>query len=153
VIAALTQLKRIEVLDGLARGRSFTLGQVELRPEGVRFGGRLVPRQGIAGYAVRGGGLVWDDERGKLAGEVWIDDQPFADALLDVFQIRRPGRDDERMPPGQGPRHGFFSITARTRIPGTFESPLHVFILGPLLVASAFGVHVAGRRAWLLLRG
>ena len=150
VIAELAQRKLREVLEGLAHGASFTLGAVELRPEGVRFGGRLLRWEAVAGYAVRDGGLLWDDERGKLAGEVWLNDAPFCDALVGVFEAKLPGKDYDRMQPGQGPRHGYFSITARTRVPGTFKYQLHVFILGPLLVALAFGLYVGGRRAWML---
>lgn len=77
--------------------------------------------ENVAGYAVRQGGLLWDDEKGNLAGEVRLANIPFADALVLAIGRRLPGKDYARMAPGEGPHGGVFAVTARTRTPGTFK--------------------------------
>lgn len=143
--------KANEALRAIASGKRYAFGSIVLDAHGIEHAGRLTRWDEIAGFAVRHGGLVWDDARGRLAGEVMLDDVPFADALRRVLAARLPGRDYEQMPRGQGPRHNAFSITARNRIPGTYKYALHVVCaLVPLLVL-VFGGYYAIHRASLLL--
>lgn len=149
VTRALAHSRATAALEAISVGHTFAFGEVALRPDGILFGGKVTRWEDIAGYAVREGGLLWDDAQGNLAGEVRLASVPFADALVLAISRRLPGKDYARMAPGDGPHGGVFAVTARTRNPGTFKYQLHVLgllVAIPLLVF----VFAQARRAYLL---
>lgn len=147
VVARVAAWKADEALRAIAGGGSFAFGPVTLSPVGIQHAGQLTAWDGILGFAVRQGGLVWDDARGRLAGEVLLPHVPFADGLCLAIARRLPGKDYARMPAGEGPQPGFFAITARTRIPGTFRYQKHLFLGVIPLVLLALGVAYVAQRA------
>lgn len=149
VLDPITSLQLAAARDAMAAGRPHAFGPMELSAAGIVFRGNLTRWDDIAGFAARHGGFAYDDARGKLAGEVLLGDVPFGDALVAAVRERIPDRDYDGMSPGAGPRHGFFSITARTRVPGTFKYQLHVFLLGPLILVGVFGLYYVVHRARL----
>lgn len=149
VVRALAKSRATAALAAIGRGDAFAFGDVALRPDGILFEGKVTRWDAIAGYAIRDGGLLWDDLEGNLAGEVRLANIPFSDALCLAIAHKLPGKDYARMPPGEGPHGGVFAITARTRTPGTFKYQLHTFaalLLLPLLIYGGLRIN----RAWKL---
>lgn len=146
VLEPITAIQASAARAAIAGGPPHAFGDVTLSAQGIAIRGALTPWDQIAGWAVRYGGLVYDDERGRLRGEVMLGNIPFGDGLVAAMQERLPDRNYETMAPGAGPSHGFFSITARTRVPGTFKYQLHVFLLGPLILAASFGLYYVVHR-------
>jgi hypothetical protein len=116
---ALAQSRAAAAIEAIAEGHTFAFGEIALRPDGILYGGKVTRWERVAGYAIRQGGLIWDDEMGNLAGEVRLANIPFSDALCIALARRLPGKDYARMAPGEGPHGGVFAVTARTRTPGT----------------------------------
>lgn len=140
VTRALAQSRAAAALEAIERGDTFAFGKIALRPDGILFEGKVTRWENVAGYVVRDGGLLWDDHRGELAGEVRLANVPFSDALCLALARRLPGKDYARMPPGEGPHGGVFALTARTRAPGTCKYGKQLAAgIGMLLVLAYLG--------------
>lgn len=146
VIQAITTWKAGEALASLANGQPVSFDAIGFSGAGISLQGRVSSWREIAGWAVRKGGLMWDDASGRLVGEVLLDGLPFPDTVVAIIANRLPDKNYEAMSHGAAPKAGLFSITARTRIPGTFKYQMHVLLgVVPALVALLVLVRVGNR--------
>lgn len=151
VVRWINEWKANQTLAALSNGHTVQFGTVELTPEGIENKGVLTRWNEISGWAVRRGGLVYDNAHGRLAGEVWLPRIPFGDALCLVVAHRLPDKNYETMPPGAGPKHGFFSVTARIHVPGTSKYARHVVVgaVPALIVLGALVLGVLSAWDWV----